>query len=142
MNHSRLSEAQKKRIDRAVRNIPFGDLVGIQLETIEPGSATMSLQVRDELRQNNGVVHGGAIATLIDSAAAFAVIPLLNENETATTVDLTISYLRPLITGVAKVSARVLRQGSRLIVISADVVDERGELAATALTTYIRLTKR
>jgi uncharacterized protein (TIGR00369 family) len=142
MNHSRLSEAQKKRIDRAVRNIPFGSLVGIQLETIEPGSATMSLQVRDELKQNNGVVHGGAIATLIDSAAAFAVIPLLNENETATTVDLTISYLRPLITGVAKVSARVLRQGSRLIVISADVVDERGELAATALTTYIRLTKR
>ena len=87
--------------------------MGIKLEAAEPGQASMSLAVRDELRQNNGVVHGRAMAALIDSAAAFAVIPLLDEDETATTVDLTISYLRPLTKGVASASAKVLRGGSR-----------------------------
>ena len=142
MNLSGFSEAQQKRIEIAVQNLAFGQLVGIKLETAEPGLASMSLVVRDELLQNNGVVHGGAIAALIDSAAAFAVIPLLDEDETATTVDLTVSYVRPLANGVASASARVLRAGSRIVVISAEVQDEAGNLAATGLTTYLRLQKR
>ena len=142
MKFDGLSEVQQKRIESAVANLHFGKLVGVQLEAVEPGFATMTLEVRDELLQNNQVVHGGAIASLIDSVAAFAVIPLLNENETATTVDLTISYVRPLVKGVATASAKVLRTGSRVVVISAEVLDETGNLAATALTTYLRLTKR
>jgi acyl-CoA thioesterase len=142
MNLSQLSEAQKKRIETAVENLTFGILLGIHLEAAEPGIAWMSLEIRDQLKQNNGVVHGGAIAALIDSAAAFAVIPLLDEGETATTVDLTISYLRPLVFGVAKASARVLRRGSRIMVVSAEVFDESGNLAATALTSYLRLNRR
>jgi uncharacterized protein (TIGR00369 family) len=142
MNLSQLSERQQERIKEAVRNVQFGELVGLRLDAVEPGVATMSLPVRVELLQNNGVVHGGAIATLIDSAAAFAIIPLLGEDETATTVDLTISYVRPLRDGMAQATARVLREGSRVIVLSADVVDKAGNLAATGLTTYLRLTKR
>jgi len=142
MNFSGFSESQQKRIESAVQNLAFGQLLGIKLEAAEPGQASMSMAVRDELRQNNGVVHGGAIAALIDSAAAFAVIPLLDEDETATTVDLTISYVRPLAKGVASASAKVLRAGSRIVVISAEVLDEAGNLAATGLTTYLRLTKR
>ena len=142
MNFTGFSESQEKRIESAVQNLAFGQLVGIKLEAAEPGQASMSLAIRDELRQNNGVVHGGAIAALIDSVAAFAVIPLLDEDETATTVDLTISYVRPLTNGVATASAKVLRAGSRIVVISAEVLDQAGNLAATGLTTYLRLTKR
>jgi uncharacterized protein (TIGR00369 family) len=141
MNISKLSERQRERIEQAVRNLPFGELVGIQLDAVEPGFASMTMTVRDELKQNNGVVHGGAIATLIDSAAAFAIIPSLRDDETTTTVDLTISYLRPLRKGLAHASARVLREGSRVIVLSAEVLDEGGNLAATGLTTYLRLSK-
>jgi uncharacterized protein (TIGR00369 family) len=141
MNMSKLSERQRERIEQAVRNLPFGELVGIQLDAVEPGFASMTMTVRDELKQNNGVVHGGAIATLIDSAAAFAIIPSLRDDETTTTVDLTISYLRPLRKGLALASARVLREGSRLIVLTAEVLDEGGNLAATGLTTYLRLSK-
>jgi len=142
MNVSGLSERQRERIEQSIRNVPFGDLVGLQLDAVEPGLATMALTIRDELLQNNGVVHGGAIATLIDSAAAFAIIPLLRDDETTTTVDLTISYIRPLRSGVAHASARVLREGSRIIVLSAEVLDESGNLAATGLTTSLRLSKR
>jgi uncharacterized protein (TIGR00369 family) len=142
MNLSGLSELQRHRIESATQNIPFADLVGIKLESVEPGTASMTLAVREELKQNNRVVHGGAVASLIDSAAAFAVIPLLNENETATTVDLTISFLRPLVDGTTKATARVLREGSRVVVVSVEVLDGAGNLAATALTTYLRLTKQ
>ncbi len=77
---------------------------------------------------------------MIDSAFAFAIIPLLGENETTTTVDLTIHYLRPLSGGVAKTTARVVRAGRRVITVSAELFDENEKLAATALSTYLRIT--
>ena len=139
MTAPELTEEQLRRIERALDTVPFARLLGIHLESVEPGLSVLTLEIRDELKQNNGVVHGGAIASLIDTATAFAIIPLLAEKERTTTVDLTISYLRPLVSGVAKCSARVLRAGGRIIVVSAEVFDETGSLAASALSTYLRL---
>ncbi len=135
-----LTEAQKERIERALASVPFAKLLGLQVESVEPGLAVMTLPVREELKQNHGVVHGGAIASLIDSAMAFAIIPLLAEKERTTTVDLTIHYLRPLTEGVARSSARVVRAGRRVIVVSAEVLDHNDRLVATAVSTYLRLT--
>jgi acyl-CoA thioesterase len=119
--------------------VPFAKLIGLELDTIGPGLAVMSMRIRDDLKQNNGVVHGGAIASLIDTAMAFAIIPLLAEGERSTTVDLTINYLQPLTSGRATATARVLRGGRRVIAVSADVFDELSNLTATALSTYLRL---
>ena len=137
---SELTEAQRQRIERALDTVPFAKLLGIQLESAVPGHAVLKLPIREELKQNNAIVHGGAIASLIDSAMAFAIIPLLAENERTTTVDLTIHYLRPLTEGVAKATARVVRAGRRIIVVSAEVLNHEERLAATAISTYARLT--
>lgn len=137
---SELTEAQRQRVERALDAVPFAKLLGIHLESVVGGHAVLSLRVRDEHKQNHGVVHGGAIASLIDSAMAFAIIPLLAENERTTTVDLTIHYLRPLTEGVAKSTARVVRAGRRVIVVSAEVLDHNERLVATAVSTYLRLT--
>ena len=93
--------------------IPFAKLLGIEAESVEPGHAVLSMKIRDDLLRNGGIAHGGAIATLIDSAMAFAIVPLLSENERTTTVDLTIHYLRPLTEGTARASARVVRAGQK-----------------------------
>lgn len=135
-----LTAAQRERIEKALDAVPFARLIGIKLESVEPGAAVLSMEVRDELRQNHGVVHGGAIASLIDSSTAFAIIPLLAENVRTTTVNLTIHYLRPLLQGTARASARVLRAGRRVITVSAELFDHEEKLAATALSTYLRLT--
>lgn len=135
-----LTEAQRQRVERALDSVPFAKLLGIQFESAVAGRAVLTLPIRDEHTQNHGVVHGGAIASLIDSAMAFAIIPLLTENERTTTVDLTIHYLRPLVEGVAKASARVVRAGRRIVVVSAEVLDDQERLAATAVSTYARLT--
>ena len=121
-------------------NVPFAKLLGIEIESVEPGHAVLSMKIRDELKQNHGVAHGGAIAALIDSAMAIAIMPLLAENERTTTVDLTIHYLRPLTEGTARASARVVRAGKRVITVSAELFDDQEKLAATALSTYLRLT--
>jgi len=138
MTSEGISEAQRERIARALETVPFGKLLGLKLESIKPGEATLSLEIRDDFMQNNGVVHGGVIASLIDSATAFSIIPLLGKDERITTVDLTINYLRPLGSGTIKATARVLREGGRVIVTSADVFDPVGNLASTALSTYLR----
>src|SRR5687767_14476228 len=122
-------------------DIPFAKLLGIEADLVEPGHAVLSMEIREDLLRNGGIAHGGAIATLIDSSMAFAIIPLLAENERTTTVDLTIHYLRPLTEGVAKSSARVVRAGRRVIVVSAEVLDHSERLVATALSTYLRLTR-
>ena len=90
-------------------HVPFARLLGIEVDSVEPGHAVLSMKLRDDLMRNNGIAHGGAIATLIDSAMAFAIVPLLSENERTSTVDLTIHYMRPLTEGTARASARSAR---------------------------------
>ena len=121
-------------------NVPFAKLLGIEIESSEPGHAVLSMKIRHELKQNHGVAHGGSIAAVIDSAMAIAIMPLLAENERTTTVDLTIHYLRPLTEGTARASARVVRAGKRVITVSAELFDDNEKLAATAISTYLRLT--
>ncbi len=139
MNGAKLTAAQTRRLRAAAKAVPFFRLLAIEVVEVTSGNATLSLEVRKELTQNHGVVHGGAIASLIDSAMAFAIIPLLAPKERVTTVDLTISYLRPLTSGRATSTARVVKAGRRLFVVTADVLDNDGKLAATALSTYIKL---
>lgn len=139
MKTGMLDPAHIERLSRALDSVPFARFLGIELEAIDSGIATLAFDIKPELKQNHGVVHGGAIASLIDSATAFAIISLLPTNEHATTVDLTISYLRPLTEGRARAVARVVRSGKRLIVVSAELFDDAGTLAATALSTYIKI---
>ena len=138
-NSAGLTAAQKRRIQKAVKSVPYARLLGFELDEVISGAATLGLEIRKDLMQNHGVVHGGAIASLIDTATAFAIIPLLNPEERVTTVDLTISYLRPITKGRVTALARVVRAGRRLFVVSAEVKDADGKLAATALSTYIKL---
>ena len=119
--------------------IPFAKLLGIEIQSVEAGHAVLSMKIRDDLKRNGGIAHGGAVAALIDSAMAFAIVPLLSENEHTVTVDLTIHFMRPLTEGSARASARVVRAGKRVITVSAELFDSQEKLAATALSTYQRL---
>jgi acyl-CoA thioesterase len=120
-------------------DVPFAKLLGLEVESVEPGVATLSMKMRDDLKRNGGIAHGGAVATLIDSAMAFAIMPLLGENEHSMTVDLTIHYLRPVSEGSARATARVVRAGKRVITVSAELFDGNEKLAATAISTYLRV---
>jgi uncharacterized protein (TIGR00369 family) len=140
MNTPELTDEQRRRIEHAREAVPFLKLLGIEVESVGAGTATLLVPVREDLMRNDAIVHGGVLASLIDSAFAFAIIPILDEGERTVTVDMTIHYLRPLSGGFAKAVARVVRAGRRVITVSAELFDENDKLAATALSTYLRIT--
>ena len=139
MSENRLNDARVARIHEAFASVPYAKFLGLELGEMKPGEANLHLEVRDELRQNQGVVHGGAVASLIDTASAFAVVTQLEPNERVTTTDLTIHYLRPVTAGRLTATARTVRAGRRLFVLSVEVIDDQLRLVATAVTTYIKL---
>jgi uncharacterized protein (TIGR00369 family) len=134
-----LSAAQFQQLRERLDQVPFAKLLGMELVAAGRGTATLRLSITDDLRQIHGVMHGGATASLIDTATAFAIVPMMAPDEKFSTVGLMINYLRPLKQGTATAQARVLRFGRRLITVAADVLDNDGDLSATALSTYAKL---
>ncbi len=118
---------------------PFVQLLGMELADLKDGEAVVKLKVRDELRQPHGLLHGGATASVIDTAMAFAVVTKLGDEEKASTVDLNVYYLRPVIDGEIICKAKVVKSGRRLLTVSAEVFDESDKLIATALSTYSKV---
>ncbi len=106
---------------------------------LKTGEAIVRLKMRDELRQPQGLLHGGATASVIDTAMAFAVVTCLAENEKASTVDLTVHYLRPVTEGAIVCTAKIVKAGKRLLTVSAEVFNNEEKLIATALSTYAKI---
>ena len=132
-------EEKKQIAYQVVETTPYLQLLGIEAVELEIGKAVFKLPMREKLRQPYGLLHGGATASLIDTAMAFAVVSVLLEDEKATTVDLTVQYLRPHTDGAVVCTATVTRAGKRLLFLSAEVVNEENKLVATALSTYTKV---
>jgi uncharacterized protein (TIGR00369 family) len=141
MSKDEIDPEKLERARSAFAAVPYARFLGLQLGEVRQGEVSIHLDIRDELKQNQGVVHGGAIASLIDTASAFAVLTQIDPVERVTTTDLTIHYLRPAITGRMVATARIIRGGRRLFVLSVDVHDSAAALIATAVTTYIKIDK-
>jgi uncharacterized protein (TIGR00369 family) len=141
MSKHEIDPEKLERARSAFAAVPYARFLGLQLGEVRQGEVSIHLDIRDELKQNQGVVHGGAIASLIDTASAFAVLTQIDPAERVTTTDLTIHYLRPAITGRMVATARIIRGGRRLFVLSVDVHDSADTLIATAVTTYIKIDK-
>jgi uncharacterized protein (TIGR00369 family) len=139
MTENELDPKRVARAREAFASVPYAKLLGLELGEIGPGEVSIHLEVRDELLQNQGVVHGGAVASLIDTAAAFAILTQLELTERVSTTDLTIHYLRPVRAGRLTARARIIRGGRRLFVLSVEVTNDRQALVATAVTSYIKL---
>jgi uncharacterized protein (TIGR00369 family) len=128
-----------ERARAALEGLPFSRLIGMRMIELKIDEATIAVDMRDDLRQPSGVLHGGVTATLIDTAMAFAVRTRLPVESATATVDLTVHYLRPLTEGTATCVAKNVRAGKRIFTVSADVFNEGGNLIATALSTYTKV---
>ena len=138
MSGAELSAEELARLREAFARVAYARLLGIEIARLERGAAVFSLEIRTELTRMEGIAHGGAIASLLDSASAFAVLSLLRPEEQTVTVDLTLHFLRPVTGGRVEAGAKVLRAGRRVVTVSVEAADSAGRLVATALTTYLR----
>jgi uncharacterized protein (TIGR00369 family) len=117
----------------------FPRSLGIELDSIEPGRARLSLVVEQRHLQLAGVMHGGAIATLIDTAVAFAIAGSSEPNARFTTIEMKVNYLSAIREGRITAEAWLIRDGRRIVVAECDLFDSKGKLAAKGLLTYMRL---
>ena len=129
-------EAIRKRF---IDSNNYPRLLGLVLDSIEHGRAVLSVEVSERLLQLQGIMHGGAIASLIDTAVALAIVSVSEPADRFTTVEMNVHYLRAIKEGRAMADARLIKIGRRIIVADCDVSDSGGTLAAKALVTYIRL---
>lgn len=125
-------------VEQFLGSSPFPALVGLKLDEIEENRAVMSLAFRDEIVTIGTVVHGGAIATLIDTAATCAAwaTPVPPENMRGTTVALNVTYLAAADKADLRAEAKVLRRGRNLSFIDIDVTDGDGDPVAKGTATY------
>jgi uncharacterized protein (TIGR00369 family) len=139
MDEDSVTPEQYAYAENALHSLPFAKLIGMRLVSLKLDEAQIAIEMRDDLRQPSGVLHGGVTATLIDTAMAFAVRTRLPINEATATIDLTVHYLRPHLTGTFICTAKNVRAGKRIFTVSAEVHNEEGKLIATGLSTYTRV---
>lgn len=136
MSASEIPAEELERLREIFSRVPFVQLLGLEFVGAERGSAVFALDGREDLMRMGGILHGGAVFSLLDTAAACAVHTLLGPGDRTVTVDLTVHFLRPFGFGRLQARARVLRSGRRIAFLSVEATDPTGVLIATATTTY------
>jgi acyl-CoA thioesterase len=122
---------------RGPASVGVADLLGMSIEAVEPGVVVFGLRTGPQFSNPHGTVHGGITATLLDSAMGCAVLSELPPDVGYTTVDLSVTYLRPVPLDGTHLQARgeVLHLGRRIATAQGRVTDGRERLIATATTT-------
>jgi 1,4-dihydroxy-2-naphthoyl-CoA hydrolase len=114
----------------------FDELVGTEWLDDDPDHARIRVELRDELRQPVGLLHGGVISTLVESvcsrATALAVVP---KGMGAMGQSIGVNFIRPVTEGGAEVKARARHRGRTTWVWDAEVLNDDGKLCALAQMT-------
>jgi uncharacterized protein (TIGR00369 family) len=108
---------------------PFSVLLGARVTAFGEGKATLELDIRDDLRQQHGFVHGGVLSFAADLALTFAAGTVAGPR--VLTAGFTIDYLRPSVGAVLRADAEVVRAGRTRVVCRCDLITLDGEGAKT-----------
>jgi uncharacterized protein (TIGR00369 family) len=119
--------------------IPYDGFMGFRLVSWSPDGAVVDADVDGRFANPTGVLHGGVLMGLADSAMGLTVTGLLGEGQAGTNTDLQIRFLRPTKDGRLTATARVVRRGRRTMVLECDVADGAGRLVARASSTFLVL---
>lgn len=118
--------------------IPYYSTLGFELQEISNGEATFEIEIRKELTQN-GMIHGGVLASLIDSTCACAAFSLILPNGYATTIDLQVEFLKVVSQGRIKAKAKCIKSGKNIFFCKAKIWNEHGDLICTGSSQLLRI---
>ncbi len=118
--------------------VPYWQTLGLELKEIAPGKAVFEATVRPGLLQNK-VLHGGVLASIADSACAVAAISLVFPANYATTINLQVSYLKPVTAGRFRAEGKCIKAGRNVLFCEAAVFDEKQVLVCTAASQLLKV---
>jgi len=120
------------------KRIPFYSTLGLELREIGNGQAIFEIEIREELTQN-GVIHGGVLASLLDSSCGCAAFSLIFPNGYVTTIDLQIEFLKPVSSGRLICKAKCIKSGRNIFFCKGKVWNEDGELVTTGSSQILKV---
>ncbi len=157
LSPARRSPSEQSRLEALLRELfeqrfPFNTVLGLRVESFNPEAPGLTFAMRPELIGSyvHNRLHGGAIATALDTVGGFAVVVAVAEkhaDELAeqvvtrfgrfSTIDLRVDYLRPGVGESFHASAQVTRLGGRIASARMELRNEAGLLIATGAATYM-----
>ena len=124
-----------ERIKRGEIHPPVADLVGFRMVSFANGEARFEMDAGRRHHNPMGTVHGGILCTLADSAMGMAFASTLGEEETFTTLEIKVNYLRPVFDEKLFASGKVVHRGRSVGLVECDVTTVDGKLVARAVST-------
>ena len=118
---------------------PLGSLLGIELRSMGDGESRWVLEAGPEHANPMGTIHGGVLCDLGDAALSTAYMSTVDPDESFTTVDLTVNYLRPVWTGRLEAVGRVVHKGRTIGLAECEVTTEEEKLVARLSGTCMTL---
>ena len=103
--------------------MPFVQFLGIRLVEGSPDLVVAELDHREELCTAGGILHGGVIMALADTAGATCAFFNLPDNATTTTIESKTNFLRGVRSGTVRATSRPLHVGRSVIVVESDLTD-------------------
>jgi uncharacterized protein (TIGR00369 family) len=119
--------------------MPIATLLGMGLVSVEPGQAVLEYGIDEKHANSMGTLHGGVLCAIADTAMGVAFYTVLSEEESLTTLELKINFLKPVWNGKLIASARVVKRGKTTGLVECDVLDEKNQLIARASSTYMAI---
>jgi uncharacterized protein (TIGR00369 family) len=115
----------------------FRDTIGIESRASSRGRASVALTATSAHLNPGGTVHGGVLATMVDTAMGEALRTMSEDGERPVTIELKLNYLEPGEEGLILANAEVKKRGRSFTVVTAEVIQEgSGESLAEAMGTF------
>jgi uncharacterized protein (TIGR00369 family) len=120
---------------------PMAKLIGFRMAVVDEGRIVMELDPHESLENTIGLLHGATAAALLDTAMGCAISTVLPAGRSSVTLDLKLTYLRPLSvrSGTIAAEGRVIKLGRQTSYTEGFVRDGKGNLAVHATATFSML---
>lgn len=117
---------------------PMARLIGFRMAVAEPGRVVMELDAEESLENTIGLLHGATAAALLDTAMGCAISTMLPVGQNSVTLDLKLTYLRPLSSrsGTIQAEGKIIKLGRQTSYTEGFVRDGKGDLAVHATATF------
>jgi uncharacterized protein (TIGR00369 family) len=118
---------------------PMARLVGIRIVEVGDGEVVIACAADEKFYNPMGVVHGGLLSTLVDTAMGLSLHTLLPAGAGFSTIEMKVNFLKAVRAGDGDLTARgrVVKRGSRVTFAEAEVRDPEGTLVGTATSSLL-----
>ena len=104
---------------------PFAHLIGLNFTKFEKGWTHCTLDVANQLPNPHNVLHGGVIYSMADTGMGGALFSVLEPGQTCTTVEIKISYFKPVTSGTLICESKIVNKGRKIATLESEITNNK-----------------